>query len=798
VVGSPVTCTATVAVVAPAVGTPTGEVTFRLDGNLVPGASPLDDTGRGTVLLNGLGIGTHTITASYAGTADLTGSSGSFVEQVQKAPTTTTVTCVPNPSDVNRPVSCTASVTSAVQNVGTPTGTATFFLGGVQVGLAVTLDGQGQARVNLGLLPAGTAVVRADYSGDATFLPSSGTAAVPVVATLVDTTATLSCKPSSAPVGTPVVCTGKVTQKSGPVTPTGAIRLTISGVVQPSTYPVVNGAYTFTLPELLPGSYPIRATYEPTDGSVFRSSNAGVTQTVTKAATTTTLTCTPTKLAQGQTSRCTASVATSSTGLIRPGGTVSLLEDGVVIDTETLDANGNAVFTYTAARVGGRSLKAWYTGDGSFTESTSSPVTITVERKTGPDLTVQVDAPAQSQVGNKLTVPVVVTNVGASRSSGGSLVVTLDADLIVTTPAGCKAGGGKLTCPLPAIAVGATSTVKLAVRSTVVGADCDVWGTGGSDPSLSAGKASGVVICGLGGSDTIVGSSGNDVIWGDTPDGATAYATTLRADVTAAAADAEQVTNNNTDSADTTFALAGGGNDVIHGGAGDDDIYGGIGADTVNGDDGGDHLFGGSGADVLHGNGGSDRIDGAEGADKIWGDAGEDRLLGGENADEIHGGAQNDRIYGEEGNDQLFGGAGGDQIEGGDGNDRAAGDADDTGDVADATFGSGWDTLIGNDGNDLLLGQGGKDKLEGALGRDRLDGGTGDDQVDGGDAADASDTANIPNYLSGGVGNDTCSLGPIAHPNPPDPDQGDVRDSSCELPSKGRSKIAASRFAWTV
>ncbi|WP_374445170.1 right-handed parallel beta-helix repeat-containing protein, partial [Stella sp.] len=68
-----------------------------------------------------------------------------------------------------------------------------------------------------------------------------------------------------------------------------------------------------------------------------------------------------------------------------------------------------------------------------------------------------------------------------------------------------------------------------------------------------------------------------------------------------------------------------GGSDTLHGGQGDDELYGHDkpgGAQTVDGGD--DHLFGGQGNDSLYG---------GNGADRLSGDLGSDRLDGGEGTD---------------------------------------------------------------------------------------------------------------------------------------------------------------------
>src|SRR5207244_959697 len=66
VYGQAVTFTATVAAVAPAIGTPSGVVTF-FDGNLPLGSQMLDASGKASGNISTLVAGTHSITVAYGG-----------------------------------------------------------------------------------------------------------------------------------------------------------------------------------------------------------------------------------------------------------------------------------------------------------------------------------------------------------------------------------------------------------------------------------------------------------------------------------------------------------------------------------------------------------------------------------------------------------------------------------------------------------------------------------------------------------------------------------------------------------
>jgi len=129
------------------------------------------------------------------------------------------------------------------------------------------------------------------------------------------------------------------------------------------------------------------------------------------------------------------------------------------------------------------------------------------------------------------------------------------------------------------------------------------------------------------------------------------------------------------------------------------------------------------GNDNLRGDAGDNIIDGLGGNDVINGLAGDDELTGG---------LGDDRLFGRAGDDILDGGPGDDILRGNDGNDiLLASSGDNILDGAD-----GADSITGGDGNDLLLGRDGEDVLTGNAGNDNLKGMNGDDVIDGGEGRD--------------------------------------------------------------
>jgi hypothetical protein len=158
--GQPVTFTATVAA---SVGTvkPSGTVNF-LDGATLLGSSALNASGVATLTTSSLAVGSHSITAQYAGNSNFAGSTSPALMQTvnNKANTTTTLTSSANPSNPGQTVTFTATVSPSGA-----TGTVQFFDGSQSLGTS-TLS-SGTATLSTSGLSQGKHSITARYSGDA-------------------------------------------------------------------------------------------------------------------------------------------------------------------------------------------------------------------------------------------------------------------------------------------------------------------------------------------------------------------------------------------------------------------------------------------------------------------------------------------------------------------------------------------------------------------------------------------------------------------------------------------------------
>jgi Ca2+-binding RTX toxin-like protein len=104
--------------------------------------------------------------------------------------------------------------------------------------------------------------------------------------------------------------------------------------------------------------------------------------------------------------------------------------------------------------------------------------------------------------------------------------------------------------------------------------------------------------------------------------------------------------------------LAGGDNNFVNAGVGEDQVFGEKNVNVFNGEAGNDLLDGGVDEDVLNGGEANDTLRGATGKDVLNGDGGNDVLVGDSDSDAMVGGQGDDLVFGGAGNDGLFGNEG--------------------------------------------------------------------------------------------------------------------------------------------
>ncbi len=365
--GQTLSLTATVKGTAPG-GTPPpdGEVITFLDTTtgITLGTANLGNTGiHGTAVLTnvtGLSIGTHIISATYAGDTSgggsFLGNTSSFTLTVVKDNTTTKVTSsgttTPAPT-YGSDITFTATVTANLPGSGTPTGTVKFYDGPVSGGKLLgsnTLSG-GVATIDTTALSAGAHTIYAFYADDSQFNPSTGTVTQTVNQDHTTTALTESSAGSASGAAfysVPVTLTATVTANfTGNAVPSGTVTFadTISGTRTLGTASVnASGIATLVVPNLTVGNHNLTATYG-TSTSFLTSTSNTVPLAVAPNNTNTVVTSSVNPSFFGQMVTFTATVTANLSNVAVASGTVKFYDGSTLLGSNILGATGKATFS---------------------------------------------------------------------------------------------------------------------------------------------------------------------------------------------------------------------------------------------------------------------------------------------------------------------------------------------------------------------------------------------------------------------------------------------------------------------
>jgi hypothetical protein len=278
VFSSPVTLVATVTGHATGLAVTSGTVTF-FDGTTPIGSAAVDFfSGQAQFTTFSLGVGAHSITASFSGNIDYTAGTSAAVSQPIVADSTSTgLSASPNPSSVGQSVTLTATVVANLPGFGIPTGTVTFQTSAGILGTG-TLDSTGHVSITIATLPAGSLTISAVYAGDGNFLSSTGRTLQRVNRLPVSERLTSSANPSTA--GQTVTFTAVVSSASG--TPTGNVTFLDSGNILGVVPLDSSGTATLSTSALTVGSHKITAVYG--GSSIFSGTSANLAQVVNPTA----------------------------------------------------------------------------------------------------------------------------------------------------------------------------------------------------------------------------------------------------------------------------------------------------------------------------------------------------------------------------------------------------------------------------------------------------------------------------------------------------------------------------------
>ncbi len=352
---------------------PTGTpVTFQLGGGTVVNAT----TGAGGVATANVPVvgppGAETLVVGYAGTFwNATSQNVAFT--VTPDPTTTVISPTSSTQYGNTDT-FTATVTSTIAGLGTPTGHVTFTEDGNPVtpsSLTPASAGVATATFSDATLAAGSHTIGASYGGDSTFGTSTATAVSQVV-TQAPTSTVLTTSQQPSFFGEVITYTATVTATNpgsatgfpaGKVsfteTPTGGSSSPIGGAVTTTATanPHVGTATSSSISLLPAGPYSVVANFVSSPTSNYASSNSTISQTIDADSTSVGVVSTlPTESFFGQSVQFTATVTNTSPGQGSPTGQVAFVIDAgtgsqINLSTNTLNGAGLDASSATSAAI---------------------------------------------------------------------------------------------------------------------------------------------------------------------------------------------------------------------------------------------------------------------------------------------------------------------------------------------------------------------------------------------------------------------------------------------------------------
>ena len=260
---------ATVAAPAGSSGVPTGSVQL-LDGNTPLGTLNLTN-GQALFPVTFTTIGTHSLTAIYAGDANFGGVTSQPFSEVVKNPTRFwKTTSTPTPGIAGSPITITAYIVETAA-----TGTVDFVDGingpNIPLGSAPLINGT--ASITTSVLTAGTHEIYATYSGDANYISAASPSLLVVKA---PSTTGLTAAPAAPVYGQAVQLTASV-----PAAATGSVQF-LDGATVLGTVPVSSGTAVLSVPSFSAGTHSISAIYSG-DTTYAGSTSSIVAVTVAKA-----------------------------------------------------------------------------------------------------------------------------------------------------------------------------------------------------------------------------------------------------------------------------------------------------------------------------------------------------------------------------------------------------------------------------------------------------------------------------------------------------------------------------------
>ena len=444
VYGQAVTFTATVASAGPAVGPPTGSVTF-FAGATPLGSAPLSD-GVASLAVTTLTAGSDSITAVYSGDPNFAGSPSTALSQiVAQDGTTTAVVSSADPSVFGQSVTFTATISPAAPGGGIPTGTVIFMDGSTVLG-SPTLSA-GVATYTTSSLSVSNHRVKVVYGGDSNFTGSvSSIVTQSVTKDATTTSVTSSANPSVF--GQSVTFTATVAAAApGSGTPTGTVTFK-DGSTTLGKSTLTNGSASFTTANLAVATQSITVSYSG-DASFTSSASTALSQVVNQANTTTSLVSATDPSVFGQAVTFTATVSATAPGSGTPNGNVTFYDGSISLGTAALPS-GSASFTAKALPTGSDAIVARLTTAAPISRPSSSAALTQSVNQAG-TTSVVTSATSPSVFGQSVTFTATVTAAAPGSGTPTGSIAFLDGSNALGT---ASLSGGKATFKTAALAAG--------------------------------------------------------------------------------------------------------------------------------------------------------------------------------------------------------------------------------------------------------------------------------------------------------------------------------------------------------
>jgi len=427
---------------------PVGVISF-VDGSTPLGSATLDSNGTAHFTVPPLAVGTHNVTATFAGDANDFTSQYSFVQTIALAPTSTTLVTSSAVAQFAAPITLTAAVTGV--SASTPTGNVNF-MDGTTVLATVPLNALGVAIYVNSSLTAGTHTITAAYQGDVDYAGSTSTQIITETISQTPTATALSTNATSSISGRPVLLTATVTASGGSL-PTGTVAF-VNGNILLGTANLGRGVASLSVSNLNVGTDDVNAIYSG-DSNDVTSRSQTITITVLQSPTTTTISSSQSPLPT--LTPVVISAAVSNGGSIPPTGLVTFSEDSISIGVGTLDATGTATISIPSLPAGSHTFTASYAGDTLDIPSASAPFVQVVQPRSTTDV---LTASATSlNGGQQLTLISVVRPTGSAPATGptGNVTFLSGTNTLATSPVDAT-GVATVTVILPGTSATISST----------------------------------------------------------------------------------------------------------------------------------------------------------------------------------------------------------------------------------------------------------------------------------------------------------------------------------------------------